>query len=112
MEDASFAGFADLARRLGQRARALGLAVPGFRTPPCVGGSVRTLRRRGDGTAVVAVQVRGRAPEPGEHNREILATHLGLSGEAVESLVRDGVLHESPPVRRKRAKATTEGKSP
>ena len=61
MEDASFPGFADLARRLGQRARALGLAVPGFRTPPCVGGSVRTLRRRGDGTAVVAVQVRGRA---------------------------------------------------
>src|SRR2546423_9700476 len=60
MEDASFANFAELARRLGDRARALGLVVPGFRSPPRVGGSVRTLRRRRDGSAVVAVQVRGR----------------------------------------------------
>ena len=61
MEDASFAGFAELARRLGDRARALGLTVPGFRSPPRVGGTSRTLRRRDDGSAVVAVQVRGRS---------------------------------------------------
>src|SRR5437667_1990885 len=61
MDDASFVAFAELARRLADRARALGLVVPGFRSPPRVGGSVRTLRRRGDGSAVVAVQVRGRS---------------------------------------------------
>src|SRR4051812_5858256 len=61
MEDASFAGFAELARRLGDRARALDLVVPGFRSPPRVRESTRTLRRREDGSAVVAVQVRGRS---------------------------------------------------
>src|SRR5436190_15126456 len=61
MDDASFADFAELARRLGDGARALGLTVPGFRSPPGVGGTSRTLRRRGDGSAVVAVQVRGRS---------------------------------------------------
>lgn len=40
-------------------ARAEGLVVPGFRSPPKIVGAQRTLRRHAGG-AVVAVQVRGR----------------------------------------------------
>jgi len=52
--------FAGTARRVAAAARARGLDVPGFRTPPRQAGCRRTIRRYPDGTALVAVQVRGR----------------------------------------------------
>jgi len=51
--------FAQLARRLGAAARATGLAVPAFRSPPRIAGACRTIRRY-PGGAVVSVQLRGR----------------------------------------------------
>jgi len=47
---------------LGDAARAAGLAVPAFRSPPRVPGVVRTVRRYPGGT-VVSVQLRGRPHE-------------------------------------------------
>lgn len=52
--------FAATVRTLGGAARARGLVVPGFRSPPRVPGAERTLRRRPDGSATVAVVVKGR----------------------------------------------------
>lgn len=52
--------FAALVRTIGAAARALGLAVPGFRSPPRRPGLDRTLRYASDGTATVAVAVRDR----------------------------------------------------
>ena len=54
--------FAAAARRLGDAARAAGLAVPAFRSPPRVAGAVRTVRRYPGGT-VVSVRLRDRAHE-------------------------------------------------
>jgi hypothetical protein len=51
--------FSQAARRLGAAARAAGLVVPAFRSPPRVAGARRTLRRY-PGGAVVAVQLKGR----------------------------------------------------
>jgi len=59
MEATSFR-FASAARSLGQAARQRGLVVPGFRSPPRVAGAERTLRRRRDGGATIAVVVRDR----------------------------------------------------
>ena len=52
--------FAGTARRLAAAARARGLQAPGFRTPPRHPGWNRTIRRYPDGTALVAVRVKGR----------------------------------------------------
>lgn len=52
--------FAGTARRLAAAARARGLRAPGFRTPPRQPGLDRTLRRYADGSALVAVRVKGR----------------------------------------------------
>jgi hypothetical protein len=52
--------FAAAARLLGAEARARRLVVPGFRSPPRLAGADRSLRRRADGSAVVAVRLRGR----------------------------------------------------
>ena len=54
--------FAAAARRLGDAARAAGLAVPAFRSPPRVAGAVRTVRRYPGGT-VVSVRLRDRPHE-------------------------------------------------
>jgi hypothetical protein len=51
--------FADLARRIGAAARAAGLVVPAFRTPPRRAGVVRSIRRL-PGGPVVAVRLRSR----------------------------------------------------
>ncbi len=59
MEPATTLQFANTARALANAARANGLAVPGFRSPPRLNGVDRTLRRRG-ATASIAVRVRGR----------------------------------------------------
>jgi hypothetical protein len=52
--------FARAARVVADAARAEGWLVPGFRSPPRLAGVERTVRRRADGGAVVAVRVRGR----------------------------------------------------
>jgi len=51
--------FAELARRIGAAARAAGLIVPAFRTPPRRAGVLRTIRRL-PGGPVVAVRLRSR----------------------------------------------------
>ena len=52
--------FAETVRRLVAAARPLGLATPTFRSPPGLAGADRTIRRRPDGSVVVAVALRGR----------------------------------------------------
>jgi hypothetical protein len=52
--------FASTVRTLGGAARARGLLVPGFRSPPGLPGAERTVRRRRDGGTTVAVVVKGR----------------------------------------------------
>ena len=52
--------FASAARTLGHVARSRGLAVPGFRSPPRLPGAERTVRRRPDGGATVAIHLKGR----------------------------------------------------
>ena len=61
MESQSLVGFAQTARALAAGARAAGLVVPAFRTPPKRADAVRTIRRL-PGGAVVAVRVRDRTP--------------------------------------------------
>jgi len=51
-----------MARFLAAEARAAGLDVPAFRSPPRVSGAARTIRRMGDG-AVVSIRIRGRSSE-------------------------------------------------
>ena len=51
--------FAETARRLGAAARAAGLVVPAFRSPPRAPDAARTIRRY-PGGAVVSVRLRGR----------------------------------------------------
>ena len=52
--------FAAVARGLASEARARGLTVPGFRSPPRLPGAYRSLGRHPGGGAVVSVVVRGR----------------------------------------------------
>ena len=51
--------FAATVRTLGGAARARGLVVPGFRSPPKVPGAERTIKRRAEG-GTVAVVIKGR----------------------------------------------------
>jgi hypothetical protein len=89
--------FASAARRLSVEARRRCLAVPAFKSPPRLAGVDRSIRRRPDGTAVVAVRVHGRsleavvtdmvegilaanplaADDRSEHRRALLETVLG-----------------------------------
>lgn len=52
--------FASAVRTLGHAARARGLVVPGFRSPPRLAGAQRTLRRHAGGAATVSVSIRER----------------------------------------------------
>src|SRR5882672_2090698 len=52
--------FAEAVRALGLEARRNGLRMPGFRSPPRLNGVDRSVRRRSDGGATIAVVVRGR----------------------------------------------------
>lgn len=54
--------FAESARRLSEAARRDGQAAPGFRSPPRAPGCHRSIRRRRNGEAVIAVQVKDRPP--------------------------------------------------
>jgi hypothetical protein len=60
MEPATAARFAIAARTLADAARSLGLVAPGFRSPPRLVGTERSLRRCG-GRSTVSVRVRGRS---------------------------------------------------
>lgn len=51
--------FAEAARALGDAARPRGWALPAFRSPPRIPGD-RSIRRRADGGATVAIRYRGR----------------------------------------------------
>ena len=76
--------FATAARRLGAAARASGLVVPAFRSPPRVQGASRTLRRY-PGGAVVSVRLRGR-------------TYAEVVDDMIDGvLVANGVSSESVP---------------
>jgi hypothetical protein len=59
MEPATTVRFAAAARDLAAEARARGLRVPGYRSPPRLAGADRSLRRR-PGAVTVAVRIRGR----------------------------------------------------
>lgn len=59
MEATSFR-FATAARALATAARRSGLDAPAFRSPPRLHGATRSLRRRPDGGATIAVTLRGR----------------------------------------------------
>jgi len=61
--DASAVHFATAARLLGEAARARGLVVPAFRSPPRLPGAARTVRRWPGGGATVSVEVRARPYE-------------------------------------------------
>lgn len=61
--DATAVHFATAARVIGDAARARGLVVPAFRSPPRLPGAARTLRRWSGGGATVSVEVRGRPYE-------------------------------------------------
>jgi hypothetical protein len=52
--------FATMARTVAQEARSKGLRVPGFRTPPHVLGTTRSVQRLSGGNAVVSVATKGR----------------------------------------------------
>ncbi|HWJ64910.1 MAG TPA: hypothetical protein VNS19_23265 [Acidimicrobiales bacterium] len=52
--------FAATVRTLGAAARERGLVVPGFRSPPRRPGAERTLRWSPDGSATIAVAMKGR----------------------------------------------------
>lgn len=52
--------FGDLVRRVGTAARAAGLVVPAFRSPPRVPGAARSIRRL-PGGAVVSVRIGARS---------------------------------------------------
>ena len=80
--------FADVARRLGAAARAAGLVVPAFRTPPRRPGVPRTIRRL-PGGPVVAVVVRGRNLEAivADMVEGVLAAN-GLSGVGAAHVAR------------------------
>ena len=59
MQQSSSLRFARAVQALAQAARALGLVVPGFRSPPRLVGVLRSIKRW-DGGATIAVVVRGR----------------------------------------------------
>jgi hypothetical protein len=61
--EASALQFAAVARILGDAARARGLVVPAFRSPPRLQGAARTVRRWRGGGATVSVEVAGRPRE-------------------------------------------------
>jgi hypothetical protein len=94
--------FADAARRLTAAARAAGLAVPAFRSPPRLAGADRSIRRYPGGT-VVSVQLRGRpfADVAADMVDGVLAANR-LAGPAAEHLrvaLTDaiGTMPDTPP---------------
>jgi hypothetical protein len=60
MEEATSLRFGQVAQVLANEARAQGLRAPAFRSPPRLVGLSRSINRRRDGGATVAVALRGR----------------------------------------------------
>jgi hypothetical protein len=58
--ESSVLRFAETVRTLGLEARRNRLKMPGFRSPPRLHGVDRSVRRRADGGATIAVVLRGR----------------------------------------------------
>jgi len=84
--------FAELARRVGAAARAAGLVVPAFRTPPRRPGVPRSIRRL-PGGPVVAVRLRARpVAEVVADMVEGVVVANGLVGDAA-TRVRTALLH-------------------
>jgi hypothetical protein len=77
--------FAQTVQALARTARALGLDVPGYRSPPRLVGVQRSIRRWPGGGATVAVVVRGRpwAAVQADLVEGIVAAN-GLSGRAAD----------------------------
>src|SRR3954465_8463186 len=91
MDRSSTARFAHAARILGAAARAAGLTVPAFRSPPRGAGAPRTIRRL-PGGPVVAVVLRGRAFD------DVLADMV--EGVVVANRLLDPAAHRTRPPRR------------
>ncbi|MFZ4518629.1 MAG: hypothetical protein ACOYOP_09585 [Microthrixaceae bacterium] len=101
-ERAPSARFAEVVRVVTSEARRRGLAVPVFRSPPSLPGVDRTLRRRVDGTQVVAVRLAGRpvAALQADVIDGVVAAN-GLSGRPADRFRRAAwtALEGAPPVR-------------
>ncbi len=77
--------FAALVRAVGAESRRLGLAVPGFRSPPRLAGVDRSLRRRPGSLPSVAVRLDGRTDEAvGADLVEGVIVANGLPGPAAD----------------------------
>jgi len=85
----SSTAFAELVRLLGAEVRALGLEVPGFRSPPRIAAD-RSLRRRPGASPAIAVRLQGRDRGPVVADMvEGVVVANGLSGRrAVEVRTR------------------------
>jgi hypothetical protein len=84
--------FAELARLIGAAARAAGLVVPAFRTPPRRSGVPRTIRRL-PGGPVVAVRLRSRpTAEVVADMVEGVIVANGLASDVADR-VRETLLH-------------------
>lgn len=83
--DSPVVRFAEAVRALGLEARRNGLRMPGFRSPPRLRGVDRSVRRRSDGGATIAVVVRGRpwAAVVSDMVEGVLVAN-GLSGVAAD----------------------------
>lgn len=80
---AGVSAFFALVRAVAGEARALGLSVPAFRSPPRRADATRTLRRTRDGGTVVAVALAGRAVSAvADDVVEGVIAANGLAGEA------------------------------
>jgi hypothetical protein len=97
MEPATTIEFARAARAIGGVTRALGLVVPGFRSPPRTSGLDRALRRRGR-VVTVSVRVKGR-PLAAVHADMIEGVVVGnrLDGAAADRVRRELWLSVAPP---------------
>ena len=74
--------FARTARRLGFAARAAGLEVPAFRSPPRRPGATRSIRRLRGGT-IVSIRLQGRSTSDVELDMvDGIVAANGLTGEA------------------------------
>jgi hypothetical protein len=84
--------FAELARRIGAAARAAGLVVPAFRTPPRRSEVARSIRRL-PGGPVIAVRLRSRPTADVVVDMvEGVIVANGLTGDAARR-VRETLLH-------------------
>ena len=93
--------FCSTARALADEARRLGLAVPGFRSPPRLAGVDRTIRRARNGGAVVAIRRRGRDREAtiADMIEGIIAANRlsGAAADAARASLRGAALTLEPP---------------